>query len=155
MNTEYVGLGRASHQRGATLLVAMIMLMLITIVGFSAMQTTTMQERMSGNLRDKELSFQAAEAALRSREAWLADQKSAPTIADDFVEYGTEGSIDLKAVSADPEAKLEEKYFIPDSLDIGHEPKTGVDLYRIEARGRGQSDSSRTDLESTYAKRFN
>jgi type IV pilus assembly protein PilX len=53
--------------RGATLVVALIMLVLIAIIGFGAMQTTTMEEKMSGNLRDKNISFQAAEAGLRER----------------------------------------------------------------------------------------
>lgn len=52
-------------QRGATLIVGMIMLLLMAIIGVSAIQTTTLQERMSGNMRDSTMAFQAAEVAIR------------------------------------------------------------------------------------------
>lgn len=149
------GAKNRQSQQGVTLVVAMIMLMLITIIGFSAMQTTTMQTRMSGNLRDKTTSFQAAEAALREQEAWLAQSVTLPDLPDNPVEYGTDGNRDLSAVSTDPTTTLEEKYFVPDSLDIGHDPQKGRDLYRLEATGTGQSENSQTRLESIYAKRFN
>lgn len=142
------------HQAGATLLVALIMLVLITIIGFSAMQTVTMQERMSGNLRDKEISFQAAEAVLRDRENWLQEQSTLFDPITEPVDYRENGAMDLSSVYEDPEATVEEKYFIPDSLDIGFGRKQGRDLFRIEAQGRGQSEYSETELESTYAKRF-
>ena len=155
MNIEYNTLKHGSRQRGATLLVAMIMLVLISIIGFSAMQTTTMQERMTGNLKDKEISFQAAEAALRAKEKWLNKRVAMPEVEDAFSEYGDTGVTELKAVSADPKTRMPEKTFLPDNLDIGHARKTGVDIYRIEALGQGQSDHARTRLESTYARRFN
>ena len=57
-----------SRQRGAVLLVALIMLLLLTILGAAAMRDTNLQERMAGNMRDHDLAFQAAEAALRFAE---------------------------------------------------------------------------------------
>ncbi|MBR9830275.1 MAG: hypothetical protein GYB41_16845 [Oceanospirillales bacterium] len=143
------------HQDGATLLVAMIMLVLITIVGFSAMQTATVQERMTGNLRDKEVSFQAAEAALREQEAMLREALELPELAEGASQYGDGASTDLSAVSGDPESQVEKKYFIADSLDLGFKPQTGRDVYRIEAKGFGQSDQAESVLETLYAKRFN
>lgn len=143
------------RQQGVTLVVTMIMLVLITILGFSAMQTTTMQERMSGNLRDKNISFQAAEAGLRDREGWLLSLTKLPdSIDSNPVEYGTADVVNLGGVLKDPSALIEEKYFIPDSLDIGFEPKKGRDLYRVESRGGGQSEYAETALETIYAKRF-
>jgi len=35
-----------------------------------------MQERMAGNLRDREVAFQAAESALRMGEGWIQDNRS-------------------------------------------------------------------------------
>ncbi|MDG4559697.1 MAG: PilX N-terminal domain-containing pilus assembly protein [Candidatus Competibacter sp.] len=55
----------ARQQRGAALVVGLILLVVITLVGVAAMRGTTLQEKMAGNLRDSNLSFQAAEAALR------------------------------------------------------------------------------------------
>lgn len=53
------------EERGAVLIVGLIMLLLMTIVGLSAVSGSNMQELMVGNLRDKSLAFQAAEAGLR------------------------------------------------------------------------------------------
>lgn len=58
-------------QKGATLVVALIILLLMTIIGTVAMQGTTLEERMAGNTRDMNLAFQASEAALRAGEGWL------------------------------------------------------------------------------------
>jgi type IV pilus assembly protein PilX len=62
----------AQRQRGTILFVSLIILLLLTILGVTSMSNVTMEERMAGNLRDGQLAEQAAEAALRSGEAWLA-----------------------------------------------------------------------------------
>jgi len=56
-------------QRGAVLIVALVMLLLLTIMGISSMRSTNMQERMAGNMRDQSQAFQAAETALRKGES--------------------------------------------------------------------------------------
>lgn len=61
----------ASSQRGAVLIVSLIFLLLMTIIGVTTMQTTTLQERMAGNTRDMNIALQASETALRDAEAWL------------------------------------------------------------------------------------
>lgn len=57
-----------STQQGVVLVVALIMLLLLTIIGLAGMRSTLLEERMAGNLRDHNLAFQAAEAALREGE---------------------------------------------------------------------------------------
>lgn len=51
-------------QQGAALVIALIMLVLMTLVGVTAMQVTTVQEKMVANSRDLNVAFQAAEVAL-------------------------------------------------------------------------------------------
>lgn len=63
----------AWRQNGSALLVSLIMLLLLTLVAVAGMQGTILQERMTGNLRDRDLAFQAAEAALREGEAYARD----------------------------------------------------------------------------------
>ena len=58
-------------QQGAVLLVSLIMLVIITVIGLASMRDTTLQERMAANLRDQQISLQAAEAALRAGERQL------------------------------------------------------------------------------------
>lgn len=58
-----------SSARGAALIVALILLVIITILGVTSMRGTTLQERMSANMYDRSLAFQGDEAALRAIEA--------------------------------------------------------------------------------------
>lgn len=51
-------------QQGATLVVALIFLAILALLGATAAQTTQLEERMSGNTRDRDLALQSAEAAL-------------------------------------------------------------------------------------------
>jgi len=53
------------HQRGATLVVGMILMVLLTLLGLTALGTSVLEERMAANARDRIRAFQAAEAALR------------------------------------------------------------------------------------------
>jgi len=57
-----------SHQSGAILVVSLLLLLVLTILGITAMQTTSMEERMAGNTRNINLAFQGAEAGLRDAE---------------------------------------------------------------------------------------
>ena len=58
----------ARHQRGVALVVALLLLLVITIVGLAAVRSTTMQQKMTSNFQDRQIAFQAAEAALREGE---------------------------------------------------------------------------------------
>ena len=59
------------RQTGAALITGLILLIVMTLIGVTAMQTTALEERMAGNMRDQNLAFQAAEAGLRDAEALL------------------------------------------------------------------------------------
>lgn len=64
----------AKHtQRGAVLIVGLIMVLLMTTIGLAAIRGSGMQEMMAGNVRDRNLAFQAAEAGLREAEKTLGD----------------------------------------------------------------------------------
>lgn len=68
-----------TKQSGAVLAMALIFLLLLTIIGISAITTTTLQEKMSGNMQDRNLAFQAAEAALRDGERHIDNVINAGT----------------------------------------------------------------------------
>ena len=63
----------AGRQRGATLIVTLIVLVLITLIGVSSIRSTTMEEKMAGNSRDRDKAFQAAESVVRSCLGMLVD----------------------------------------------------------------------------------
>lgn len=52
-------------QSGISLLVVLILLIVMSILGIAVLRSSAMQERMSANMRDRSLAFQAAETALR------------------------------------------------------------------------------------------
>ncbi|HSH29209.1 MAG TPA: PilX N-terminal domain-containing pilus assembly protein [Thiohalobacter sp.] len=68
MKTISYGHTPMQRQRGAALIVSLLLLLIMTLLGVSAMQTTTLQERMAGNTRDRAVALQAAEYALRDAE---------------------------------------------------------------------------------------
>nr|WP_225583710.1 PilX N-terminal domain-containing pilus assembly protein [Pseudoxanthomonas sp. PXM02] len=55
----------ARDQQGVALIVVLILLIVMSILGIVIMRSSAMQERMSANLRDRSIAFQAAEGALR------------------------------------------------------------------------------------------
>lgn len=67
-NIKQLSVNTRKRQTGVVLAVALIFLLLLTIISISAITTTTLQEKMAGNMLDRNIAFQAAEAALRDGE---------------------------------------------------------------------------------------
>lgn len=61
------------RQSGIALVVVLVLLLIMTLLGLASLRGTLLEERMSANLYDRSLSFQAVEAALREVEARLRD----------------------------------------------------------------------------------
>jgi len=58
--------------KGAVLIISLIMLIVMTLIGITAMRTSILEEKMAGNLRDRTSAFEAAESALRDGESLLS-----------------------------------------------------------------------------------
>lgn len=65
-NSDYRSL--KNYQQGMALIICLLLLLVLTVVTVSAMQTTTLEEKMAGNLRDHDLAFQSAETGLNTGE---------------------------------------------------------------------------------------
>lgn len=65
-------------ERGAVLVVGLVMVLLISIIGISAIRGSNLQEAIAGNMRERNLAFQASESALRVGESTVADQVARP-----------------------------------------------------------------------------
>lgn len=74
-----------NKQRGAVLVVGLLILLVLTIIGITGMTSTSMQERMSGNDRSRQIAFQSAEAALRSGEEFVRSSTYVVLDLADFV----------------------------------------------------------------------
>lgn len=55
-------------QSGAVLIVALVLLLTMTVLSVGSMSTATLEQKMTTNMRDRNIAFQAAEAALREGE---------------------------------------------------------------------------------------
>lgn len=67
----YLGVNRRA-QKGAVLIVGLIVVLLMSIIGLAAIRGSGLQEAMAGNMRDRNLAFQAAESGLSAGEANIA-----------------------------------------------------------------------------------
>lgn len=178
MRTPGVSYGR---EHGFVLVMSLVFLLLLTILGATSMNTSSLQEKMAGNLRDQDMALQAADSALRGGEGQVVTLSSGgkPTAscpASNYIwtsscistanrfdknwwntnglDYGGSGK-QLLSLN-DPRYVLEELEFTPDSLVLPPTgPKTGNQYYRITSRGTGLTDLSQSILQSNYRRRYN
>lgn len=61
LNRQFV---QSTSQRGAVLLVSLVMLLILTLIGMSAIGITTLDTKIANNSRDRQMAFTAAESAL-------------------------------------------------------------------------------------------
>jgi len=160
------------RERGAILVSALLMLLVLTVIGVSVMQITRMQERMAGNTRDLNLAFQGAEAGLRDAEqtlwgaatiipcnapACVRPRGILPVLNNQPVawwnaqsqEYGDDGDQDIEELDADPQFIVEELVLVGPLVvdDPG-----GRMFYQVTSRSTGASGATNTVLQTTFAK---
>lgn len=151
------------RERGASLLVALIFLVIMAMLGVTVANVTTMQEKMAGHTRDRDLALQAAEAALRDAEQKLKDagiRAAAPDIVganannDAFwetcfkdhpgpcaVRYTPTNTLPTSgegAVAAQPEYVIEQR------------PAAGTEIYRVTARAVGGTVDAVVILQAEF-----
>ncbi len=163
-------------QRGAVLIIALILLLLMTLVSTTSMQSSGMLQRISGNVQESNIAFHAAESGVLEGEAWLESQLTAPAPTTTCSTYpcvvvadptlfpaekdntwwqgnSASSTSTLNAVGNPPRYIVQYLYFVPDDLTLGYGTKTGKDYYAITARGTGRSNNAQTVIRTTYAKR--
>lgn len=87
------------RERGITLVVTLLFLLLLTILGITAMNTSGLQEKMAGNLRDQDTALQAAESALRGGEdrmntLWISGRPNPSSDSTCSTDVCAKGSVD-------------------------------------------------------------
>ena len=89
---------RRSGQRGISLMVSLVLLLLATLVALGSVRGVVLQTRMSGSTHDRSLAFQAAEAALRE-----AERRAVNATTADFPAHGcTSGYCATPVLGATP-----------------------------------------------------
>lgn len=66
-------------ERGAALITALIILLVMTLLGITAVTTSSLQERMAGNMRDQYMAQQAGDSIIRDGENWIFKLLTRPT----------------------------------------------------------------------------
>ncbi|ALP51799.1 hypothetical protein Tel_00840 [Candidatus Tenderia electrophaga] len=62
-----------NRQRGSALILALLILLVMTMLGITAMSTSTLEEKMAANDRNQKLAFQNAELKLAQSESEVRD----------------------------------------------------------------------------------
>jgi type IV pilus assembly protein PilX len=162
-------------QRGVVLIVGLLLLLVLTLIGVTSMRSALLEERMTGNIQDSTVAFQAAEAALREGETLLQQpvlpnfdstnglypppaappprwqtinwqSNNAVRVYDGFED--APGSLDLATARYFIEA--EPPVLVPgESLSVDT-PVDEVGFYRVTARGVGITGNAVAVLQSTY-----
>lgn len=154
-----------AQQSGAVLAISLVILLLLTIIGISAAQFTGLEEKMAGNLRDRNLAFQAAETALREAEEKTADllpcpiaqnlglvgfyaHNDAPIIDDSPSNvWSTAGKALTATANLEGSTKTAQPQYIIQCITSA---AGGSSTYRITARGTGGTTDAVVILQSVF-----
>jgi len=169
--------GSKHSQRGAVLIVSLLILLIMTIMGVSAMQSSTLEEKMASNERDRNVAFQSAEVGMRQAQTYIDSLATTGGFTD---ANGLYSSIATEPDPLDPNVNFWDpnnsanyrtgnapgnsagvQYFITrvgmvkesDSLEIPPSVVNEVTIFRIVARGQGASGSE-VLLRSYYGRKM-
>ncbi len=170
----------SAAQKGIALFISLVLLLVLTIIGVSSVQTTSLEERMARNAHDSVLAFQAAEMALRQAEQRLIDN---PPETTEFSNNGAAGlwttapygvtprwqnggvwtsgttvqvPVNIANVDSQPRYMIE---FLSTIQQQANEGNVGegqpsliktYNIFRITARGVGGSDTAQVLLQSSF-----
>lgn len=166
-----------NRERGAAMVVALVMLLVLTLLATASARMTLMEERMTGNTQDRNIAFQAAEAGLRAGE----DEAQVPVLPDFAV--NADGLYTPAAPGEDPVWQTvdwddPDEVLVSEELDdapgmladaqvsyiveqLPRVPTPGEDLsadatvdeatfYRVTARGVGVGGNATVTLQTTF-----
>lgn len=133
-------------------MIGLIILVVLTLIGVQAMRTNIVQERMAGNMRERNVAFQAAEAALRVGEANGPFATNNPALANPATWDGTgsTGSIpgfDDDGVAGPPVFQVGPPQYVRVGLTLPPEFRY---IYPVTARGLGGQATSVVVVQSAF-----
>lgn len=161
------------HQAGIALITGLIFLVMLTLIAITAMQSTTLEERMAGNARSRNLAFEGAEAAARAAETVLGGA-SLPAFNGGTPGYYAQltngASADYWKTTHNWAAQsiafggtltgVQESRFVIEALpaslgssgddSLVAKPLSGGEIYRITARGIGADGTSAVIIQTTF-----
>ena len=156
-----------NRQTGVVLVIGLVFLLIMTITGISAIQRSTLQERMAANAGTRTAVFQAAEAALREGEDYVSNEDHETlkkNAINRFINSPDKRLPDPDATSWNGEIKVDEhsafaffykgKSHGNSSGDESETTETGRDgFYYVFARAQSEK-GGKVVLQSTINRRF-
>jgi type IV pilus assembly protein PilX len=161
------------RQDGAALITSLMLLLVLTLLGLAGMQSSLLEERMAGNMGNRNMAFQAAEAALRDAEYYL-ENATLPSFNgtnglyqpaavgntprweavnwDDTDSRDISGSNTITGVAQQPRYIVEDLGALPsnDQSLVAGQAMSDVRAYRVTARGVGGSGLAQVVLQTTF-----
>jgi type IV pilus assembly protein PilX len=146
------GVSARAAQRGAALVVGLLLLLVLTVLGISGLVMATMELQMAGNQQFQERAFQAAEAgieqAMRAPNLNTTYTPAVPLPGTASVSAGTSGQVDTARTKLyfDTEAGITP---VPGG---GYSLGTGLQAYHFVVESSGESARGATDthVQSFY-----
>ncbi|MDQ7091093.1 MAG: PilX N-terminal domain-containing pilus assembly protein [Methylococcales bacterium] len=167
------------NQSGVVLVVSLIMLVLLSLIGITGTQVTGLEEKMANNNRDKNLAFQAAEAALRAGEIKIESKTTTEEFAattengllskDESVpdHFNSNTWTDNDSFSFDAnldQVNIQPRYFIKytgdhevpciNTASYGQPCSVIISYFTVTSKGTGAQDTSEAYLRLNYGKEF-
>lgn len=172
---------RRRSQSGAILILTLIVLLVITVLGASSVQGTSLLERMARTTADTSVAFRAAEAAMIAAEKIVEDE----TVLTAY-QTNVAGKYEAQAVGVTPRWNVDATWDGVNSVAVDYSDGVAQPLYiieftrsvlseedrlnmdnvggetgaartqvfRVTALGTGKTASSKVLLQSTYGKKF-
>ena len=163
-----------TKERGAALIITLLILLVMTLLGITAITTSSLEEKMAGNMRDQYMAQQAGDSIIRDAESWIFKLTSKPTpscaptaaervwdstcLPDVMTQtdswWGTWGytsSVSNTYVNQNPRYVDEYIQRVPLCLDCN--PKIYRYFYRTNGWSVGASDYARGLFQSTFSRR--
>jgi len=125
-------LGRKEH--GAALIFALVMLLLLTILGITAVTTSSLQEKMAGNMRDQYMAQQAGDSILRDGQSLVFNQTDKPT----------------PSCPPDPVAKIWDSACLPADVAAFESLATGPNWWLIASSGWWTASGNLSGVGTTH-----
>jgi len=147
--------GPTSRQEGWVLIIGLVLLAMLSTLGLSLMQNTRLEEKMVSASREINLSFQAAESAIREAEAYIEAQSDGTVF--DKTEKGIYSADDDEEDIFDPDSWTDTHSVLygtyglnSDLIGIGVQPRYMIKKMNIASEGGGEeSKSPAADFDPT------
>ncbi len=149
-------ISKLSNQAGVVLVVSLFMLLLLSLIGLSGMQSTVLEEKMASNSRDQNIAFQAAEAALRAGESFIMANNMATFTPNPVNANGlhlTTENLNYRTAATWGNAQSQ---VYPNTIPlVAVQPRYYIEYlsatdFRVTARGTGRQSTSQVFLRSYF-----